>query len=211
MVITGEACMPKSKQIIRLAYASQSTSGVHELKEHLTAILATAQHQNAQRNICGVLCYGNGYFFQCIEGYRADVERLYQSLLQDTRHRDITLLISYPIEKSVFYGWGMKYIRLDEDLQDFLSAHQLLPFHPAHLSADTVERLIQHLYQHADQSPALGLPRPASSTHHVFSDTMTSPKASHSGLILTVFALLIGVIALALMGFTSASAPVLLP
>jgi|GEM_PF-205880 len=197
--------MPRSKQIIRLAYASQSTSGVHELKDHLTSILSTAQYHNPRHNICGVLCFGNGYFVQFLEGYRPDIERLYQSIQNDKKHCDITLLVSYPIEKSVFYGWSMKYVRLDEGLQDFLSEHQLLPFHPVSLSTETVEKLIQHLSQQPDQSDVLGLPRLTQSDQLSLSDTVTSPETAHSGLIMMMIILLIGLVALALMGFTSLS------
>ena len=197
--------MPKSKQIIRLAYASQSTSGVHELKDHLTSIVTSAQQHNARHNICGVLCFGNGYFFQFIEGYRPDIERLYQSIQNDKRHCDITLLASYPIEKSIFYGWSMKYVRLDEGLQNFLSEHQLLPFHPLSLSTETIDKLIEHLSQYADQSDVLGLPRLTQNNQLSLSDTVTRPETAQSGLIMMMIILMVGLVALALMGFTSLS------
>ena len=138
--------------LVRLVYASRSTADIHQLKSHLSHILMTAHRQNLRHQIVGVLFYGNGYFLQCIEGQRQKVEALYAALQKDPRHQDVTLMDQHPIEQCQFSTWQMKYVRLDDQLQDFLAQHHLLPFNPFEMSPPLTQTLIDHLYEQTDQS-----------------------------------------------------------
>src|SRR5262245_11680416 len=49
-------------------------------------------------------------FPQVLEGPRAEVERLYETLNHDPRHKDLLLLLSEPLGARQFPDWSMAYI-----------------------------------------------------------------------------------------------------
>ncbi len=55
-----------------------------------------------------MLCYGNGAFLQALEGQRSEVNRLYNRITQDARHRECEVLVSGSIEMRRFADWSMK-------------------------------------------------------------------------------------------------------
>lgn len=103
--------------LLRLVYASRSTfepcADCGGKEPVIVDILAQSRRNNEPRNIGGVLCYGDGFFFQCLEGERGAVEELYDRLLGDPRHRDVTLLSKRPVQQRMFKLWSMKYMNVD--------------------------------------------------------------------------------------------------
>jgi len=59
--------------------------------------------------ITGVLCVcqGGNVFLQALEGGRDAVNALYGRIVQDPRHRDVTLLDYAEIDERRFAGWRM--------------------------------------------------------------------------------------------------------
>lgn len=131
----------------RLVYASTSTSKPADIRSDLNHIIGEAQRFNGQHNICGVLYYGNGFFFQCVEGSRADVANLYEKLLKDPRHKDVNLLKLEEVDSLCFSNWHMKYVRHDALVQQFFNSRQWEGFYPYALDAQLIDSFIDLLLQ----------------------------------------------------------------
>ena len=80
-----------------------------------TTILAQAQAHNPAHGITGVLCQGQGFFFQVIEGERSRVNALFRRISADTRHQDVHILHYEEIHERRFGQWSMALIHLSVD------------------------------------------------------------------------------------------------
>jgi len=95
-------------ETVRLIYASVAEP---ELRlADLTAILDAASRHNPLQGITGVLCYGNGAFLQCLEGPRWAVNRTYNRIVRDVRHREPEVMQLVPIARREFADWAMRLI-----------------------------------------------------------------------------------------------------
>lgn len=134
----------------RLTYASTSTSQPSTIRQDLTDILYKARTHNFNHQLFGVLYYGNNYFFQCIEGPREQVDAIYRKLNKDTRHKDVLMLSYKDVKQVSFKHWNMKYVRLDEAVQQFFNQHQWEKFNPYSLKDGLIDEFVDMLLQHAD-------------------------------------------------------------
>jgi hypothetical protein len=91
--------------LVRLMYASRAAEPVRA--ETLAAILKTSTARNAAAGVTGVLCASGDVYLQVLEGGRAQVSALYNRIVQDRRHRDVTLLSYEEIDERRFAGWAM--------------------------------------------------------------------------------------------------------
>lgn len=144
-----------TQPLYRFAYASRSTfqpfataSGVDV---NIAQILEVARQNNQKNNLVGALYYGNGSFFQCLEGTKQDIDVLYAKLLKDSRHKDLKVLLSEPIEKSGFSSWEMKFATIDHEVRSFLRDNNINKFDPYQFSIDTTKQLVSML-QRADEA-----------------------------------------------------------
>ena len=76
------------------------------------SILKAARAFNADHDITGILCQGQGLFLQVLEGQRSAVNRLYARILADRRHKDVELLIYEEISERRFGQWAMAHVPL---------------------------------------------------------------------------------------------------
>ena len=60
--------------------------------------------------ITRALLFSDTNFSQVLEGPRAEVERLYETLNHDPRHKDLLRLLSEPLAAPQFSDWSMAYI-----------------------------------------------------------------------------------------------------
>lgn len=82
-------------------------------------MLEKARSFNNQNRITGCLLYYEGEFLQYLEGSRMKVLNLYETIKNDSRHSEITLLSHCNISAREFDSWEMAY-------EDFLGTnHQL--------------------------------------------------------------------------------------
>ena len=136
-------------ELLRLVYASkanfESPDGQRERHPVLSDILTQCRRNNEPKKICGVLCYGDGFFFQCLEGERSAVESLYDRLLNDPRHREITLLSKRTVPQRMFKQWNMKFMNVDTKIRRMLQIENLDAFKPHRFSDLMVERLLTEL------------------------------------------------------------------
>ncbi len=91
--------------LFRLVYASASLlSDEPDLaREQIEQILLVSRRNNEAAEITGALLFSD----TMLEGLRAEVERLYQTLNHDPRHKDLLLLLSESLAARQFSDWSM--------------------------------------------------------------------------------------------------------
>ena len=92
-------------QLYRLVYYS-------EVAENLTlqdvkSIAEKASIKNATLLISGALLYCEGKFLQVLEGGIRPVNKLFDTILQDKRHKNVNLIYFSRVSKREFEGWNM--------------------------------------------------------------------------------------------------------
>ena len=99
--------------LVRLLYASRAAESVNA--DTLHAILKQSKAHNPEVGITGVLCFcfNAGVFMQVLEGGRAQVNRLYNRIARDPRHRDVELLSYEEIGERRFAGWAMGQVNMN--------------------------------------------------------------------------------------------------
>lgn len=95
--------------LIQLVYASAAS--VDFTDQDLEDLLDLARTNNAKLNVTGVLLFKDNTFFQVLEGYRKDVEPLYDHIGLDKRHNNVLLLAKNDIEERNFGEWQMGFVR----------------------------------------------------------------------------------------------------
>jgi hypothetical protein len=96
--------------LIRLMYASRSAEPVTPAM--IESILAQSRRNNAEAGVTGVLCHGGDAFMQVLEGGRAEVNAIYNAIVRDARHRDVTLIACEEIAQRRFSNWTMGRVNL---------------------------------------------------------------------------------------------------
>ncbi|MFN4263793.1 MAG: BLUF domain-containing protein [Thioalkalivibrionaceae bacterium] len=137
---------------IQLAYAStadfpKAKAGVDV---EVGRILRQSRRNNAKRGVVGALYYGDGFFFQCIEGSTDAVESLYATIRKDPRHSDVVELVRRPITQPTFERWQMKYVPADEAVQAMLVRFGLKRFNPYRFDTPLVEAMLELLHRRED-------------------------------------------------------------
>lgn len=91
-----------------ITYASTLTLKAMLNPKVLDEIMAKSLKNNAKNGITGVLCFGDGLFFQYIEGHKAQIDALYQQIVADRRHHKVQLLQSGDRADRDFADWSMQ-------------------------------------------------------------------------------------------------------
>jgi hypothetical protein len=149
--------MSETNQIVRLVYASRATfkpfgsasskdGSIVKIDENIANILETSRKENIKYQVFGVLFYGQGYFFQCLEGSQGSIDRLYAKLLQDSRHTDLKILATHAIDKLGFSGWEMKFATIDQEVRSFLKSHNMARFNPYKFDPAMTDTLVELLH-----------------------------------------------------------------
>jgi len=117
-------CIPSTHMpsLIHFVYASAAT---HEFGiGSLTEILRQARENNERMGLTGILLYSEGSFFQVLEGDPAAIDTLYQKLLLDKRHTQLTTIIREPIPRRDFDSWSMGFSHIStEDLKGIVGVN----------------------------------------------------------------------------------------
>ncbi len=90
-------------------------------RQQIADILSSSRRNNAADDITGALLFSDTNFAQVLEGPRAAVERLYETLHHDTRHKDLLLLLTEELEARQFPQWSMAYIGPSQPAQEALA------------------------------------------------------------------------------------------
>ena len=92
--------------------------------------MAKSRVNNRKNGLVGVLYFGDGCFFRCLEGKEAEIDNLYAKLQQDPRHKDFMLISRKPISALSFTDWAMKYVPLETKLNKELQVKGYKSFDP---------------------------------------------------------------------------------
>lgn len=135
--------------LTQIIYASRATfplsTNPYQVEPEVTDILQKARANNRNKRLVGVLCFGNGYFLQCLQGDIGEINAMIEVLKRDTRHADIKILNNKQIHQKSFSKWNMKYAGIGSDIQAILQQYQLDSFNPYQFNDAVLESIIQHL------------------------------------------------------------------
>lgn len=153
--------------LVRLAYASEATFREKPVEQgvepNVARILMTSRKNNAKSQIVGGLYYGDGCFFQYLEGEEDAVSELYDRIARDDRHRNVTTLIQEPLPARTFTNWSMKYVPLSSDVQNFLDRHGMDSFEPLNFTRPLCEEMIRLIRDSSEQGRVVNHDKLASS------------------------------------------------
>ena len=93
-------------------------------------ILDVSQANNTLDNVTGALIYNGRHFLQILEGDRANVTRRFNSILNDTRHKEVELIDFSLIKERRFPHWSMQYIGLSGLDQGIVLTYSSTEFNP---------------------------------------------------------------------------------
>ena len=83
-------------------------------ERQLYDLLLQARDFNKKNNITGLLLYSPTAFLQVVEGNRDVVQKLYDKIIMDCRHFQVTQLVNGNIAKREFGDWSMAFHDLSE-------------------------------------------------------------------------------------------------
>ena len=126
---------------VRVLYVSRAVGP--QTTTVTASILSTAQANNRQNGIGGVLCQGKGLYLQLLEGERSAVHRLYARIIADRRHRDVEMLYLEEISERRYATWSMAHVNLADD--DLMVQMKHPEFDPYSASGAFVMTLVDEL------------------------------------------------------------------
>lgn len=95
-------------QLYRLVYYSEAADNL--TIQDVKSISAKASIKNASLLISGGLLYCESKFLQVLEGGIRPVNKLFETILQDTRHKNVNLIHFSRVQKREFDGWDMSLV-----------------------------------------------------------------------------------------------------
>ncbi len=93
-----------------LAYVSRRALGDDgNTVDEIERILGTARRNNHAQGLTGALLYSEGSFAQVLEGTLSAVELIFEKIVLDARHSNVTVLHFEPLKHRRFGDWSMAY------------------------------------------------------------------------------------------------------
>ncbi|GAC1525120.1 MAG: hypothetical protein NVS2B4_00850 [Ramlibacter sp.] len=136
-------------QLIRIIYISRSTFKATRtdavIEPNVGRILAQSRINNRRDGLVGALYFGDGCFFQCLEGEQSAIDALYARLQIDRRHKDIKLLSRESIGALSYGDWAMKFVPLEREMTRLLQAAGLQRFDPYRFDKPMVQKVMSLL------------------------------------------------------------------
>lgn len=136
----------------RLIYASESNISLGEsgVDIEIGRILSKSKRNNPKRNIGGVLYYGDGHFFQVLEGEEAEVRALYDIIAKDERHKNVRIIYQEPINSTLFGDWSMHLVPSKSQIRMLLSQNGFERFTPFQFPMRLIKELMLLLSQNGE-------------------------------------------------------------
>lgn len=121
----------------QIAYVSSSANS--ELSEtSLYEIARDCQTRNAENGITGLLIYRDGSIWQILEGPPDAIDRVFENIKKDVRHKNIIVVLDRFVQHRDFKFWNFAFrnysfthmlqARLDNDERRFCSEEQIADF-----------------------------------------------------------------------------------
>jgi hypothetical protein len=167
-------------KLIQLVYISRSNlaalSNNHNIHPQVSQILGKSRRNNRAKKIVGALYFGNGYFFQCLEGEESDLLALYETIHADTRHTDLHIVSMKPITQRSFGNWEMKYVPAEQEIQKLVNSFGMTEFDPYRFDENMNKQMLQLLVNGANFAQQDVSPEQAPDTDQAKSCTCTNWK-----------------------------------
>jgi Sensors of blue-light using FAD len=143
--------MNKLVQMVYISRANMPVTSLNgEIGPEISKILRKSRTNNRAKNIVGALYFGNGYFFQCLEGEESELMSLYEKLKQDNRHKDLKIVSLKPVSDRSFAAWEMKYLPAEQEVQKLLRSFGMSSFDPYQFDEQQTEKMLSLLMSGAD-------------------------------------------------------------
>lgn len=152
--------------LVQIIYISRTTSvpGRPEngLDPAVARILAKSRANNRTNGLVGVLYFGDGCFFQCLEGEEAAIDTLYAKLEQDPRHKDLKIISRKSIAAPSFQDWSMKYVPVEHAMTKLMQSKGMTSFDPYQFDYEMTHGVIELLLRASEPAePAAPVVRAA--------------------------------------------------
>ena len=97
----------------RISYISKFSRPL--TRDEITQLADDAAKRNRSLGVTGMLMSSGGIFYQVLEGPVDAVDKLFQKIATDQRHKDVLILNTHEeVEDRQFPSWAMKKVELDE-------------------------------------------------------------------------------------------------
>ncbi len=134
-------------QLIQVVYISRANFNAAPaeagIEPTVARILQQSRINNPRLAIGGVLYYGDGCFFQCLEGDADAVEKLLEKLKRDPRHTDFEVVLRRDIKEREFARWSMKYVQVNDPVRNLLAGWGMKRFDPYKMNQERISHLLQ--------------------------------------------------------------------
>ena len=141
-------------KLLQIIYISRSTfealDANNKIEPNIARILAKSRVNNRINGLVGVLYFGDGVFFQCLEGEETAIKNLMIKLKADSRHKDLKIISKKTITQLTFGDWAMKFAPLDAQIQQFLKDNHFQKFDPYQFSGETISQFLNLLFKTHD-------------------------------------------------------------
>jgi len=95
-------------------------------RKSIEDFLFQVREKNKQLTITGVLLLIQGKFVQYIEGPAQEIDKVYESISKDSRHKDLILLDSGDLSERQFKDWSMAYKKVhDHHIKEIVGQENL--------------------------------------------------------------------------------------
>jgi hypothetical protein len=182
--------------LIEIIYMSRSTFTpsrlVMNIEPNVARILAKSRINNRRNGLVGVLYFGDGCFFQCLQGEETAVDALYALLQSDNRHQDLKLFSRKQISALAYADWSMKYVPIEKDMTRLLEKRGYQKFDPYQFD----DAMIQDVMSLLQRSPD---PTTGSKVEKMIQQSIKAPGAAKSKLGWSIVALIALVAAVGIM------------
>ncbi len=179
--------------LLQIIYISRSTfnstDSLNKIEPNVARILAKSRINNRKNGLVGVLYFGDGVFFQCLEGDEVTINQLMNKLEADPRHQDLKVVSKKYINQLSFADWAMKFAPIDAKIGRFLKANGFERFDPYLFSEETVSKFLDELFYADDPTNAKGMSL-------LSREDLESAAVQHSGQVRANLALMCSVLAL---------------
>ena len=151
MSTVNDSTNPVTPDLCQLVCLSHITSTGLASASTLNDIAEVAIERNQADNITGILCYGNGYFFQCVEGSEQALTNLKNRLLVDDRHKDLKIFDFSAIDERRFEGWSLRSITLERWMVNEPRLKSFMPFRPDSWEPNEWQQFLDILQEHYEE------------------------------------------------------------
>ena len=166
------------QRLIQIIYISRSTftpSGLTMgIEPNVARILAKSRINNRRKGLVGVLYFGDGCFFQCLEGDEAAIDALYARLQSDGRHKDIKLFSRKQINALSYADWSMKYVPIEKEMSLLLAKGGHKKFDPYQFDDAMIHGVMSLLHISTD-------PTAASKVEGLIQQSVETSEAENAG------------------------------